>query len=575
MDILLLITSGPGALDGHEVTRLLLALGVLLLAARALGELARYFGYPTVLGELSAGILLGPALVGRWLPDVNAYLFPSAGASATVLAGLSTLSVTLFLLVAGLEVELSRVVRRGKAASIVGLLGIAVPFGVGWMAAHFAPELLGYDPRASHTVFALFVATALSISALPVIAKTLMDLRLYKTDFGMIVIASAIFNDLAGWIVFAIILGMMQTTGVPPNVWTIMLLALGFAVAMLTIGRWIVHRTLPWVQAHTAWPGGVIVFSISVALGAAALTEWIGIHAIFGAFFAGVALGDSAHLRERTRATVAEFVSSFFAPLFFAMVGLRVDFVTHFDWVIVSVVIVVACVGKILGCGVGARLVGMVPREAMAIGLAMNARGSMEIILGLTAFENGLIGERLLVALVVMALVTSVMSGPLILRALGRRTPQRFARSLSAKAFVRALKGRDKRAVVRELSGALSLATGIDARKIEAAVWEHDESCATVAAAGIAIPCAQIEGLDWPVIAFGMSRSGLEFEAPDGEPCSLAFLVLTPIQDPGARLEIQADIERTLKDASLRAKLLDVRSYTELLALLRADGAAR
>jgi mannitol/fructose-specific phosphotransferase system IIA component (Ntr-type) len=334
-----------------------------------------------------------------------------------------------------------------------------------------------------------------------------------------------------------------------------------------------VHRTLPWVQAHTAWPGGVIVFSISFALVSASITDWIGIHAIFGAFLAGVALGDSAHLRERTRSTVAEFVSSFFAPLFFALVGLHIDFVRQFDWVVVSMVLVIACIGKIAGCGFGARLAGVSARESLAIGFAMNARGSMEIILGLTAFQNGLIGERLLVALVFMALVTSMMSGPAIQRALGRHKPARFARALSGKAFVRALTANDEAGVVRELSAAAARATGLDAARIEAAAREHRSERLAPRIEGVAIPCARIAGIEWPLVAFGMSRAGVALEGGGG--ASLVFLVLVPSGGAETEAEILRDLATTLADASLREKILAVQSYTELLALLRAEAAAR
>jgi Kef-type K+ transport system membrane component KefB/mannitol/fructose-specific phosphotransferase system IIA component (Ntr-type) len=570
--LLAFVSADHGA---HDVARLLLALGVLLLAARGLGELARYFGHPTVLGELSAGILLGPALFGRVAPEWSAWLFPSTGPSAVVLDGLRSLAVTLFLLVAGLEVDLSRVARCGKTAILVGLFGIVVPFGVGWVAATAAPELVGYETGPGHGkgVFALFIATALSISALPVIAKTLMDLRLYKTDFGMIVIASAMFNDLAGWIVFAVILGMIQSTDVAPNVWMIALSAVGFAALMLTLGRWLVHRTLPWVQAHTAWPGGVIVFSISVALVSAALTDAIGIHAVFGAFLAGIALGDSAHLRERTRSTVAEFVSSFFAPLFFALVGLRIDFVSNFDFVVVAVVLVIACIGKVVGCSVGARLSGMPAREALAVGVAMNARGSMEIILGMTAYQHGLIGEKLLVALVIMALATSIISGPATQRLLGRPKPTRFARAMSGKRFVQSLAARDETAAVRELSAAVASSSKLQAARVEAAVRERRQAAATVAVDGLAVASGRIEGIEWPLLALGLSQPGVV--CAGGRRASLVFLALTPSHKPELEAEVLRDLETNLGDATLRQKILGVQSYTELLALLRAESAAR
>jgi Kef-type K+ transport system membrane component KefB/mannitol/fructose-specific phosphotransferase system IIA component (Ntr-type) len=572
---LLLLAAPTAALDATEVTRLLLALAVLLGTARALGELARRFSQPSVLGELLAGILLGPALVGRYLPDIGGFLFPTSGPTATVLSGIGTLSVTLFLLVAGLEVDLSRIFKQGRSASIVGFMGIAAPFVIGYAAATYVPSLVGYEAKAPREVFTLFVATALSISALPVIAKTLMDLYLYRSDFGMIVIASAVFNDLVGWMIFAVILGMMGDPAHAHGIGTVIALTIGFALAMLTIGRWIIHRTLPWVQAHMAWPAGVIVFAITIALLSASFTEWVGIHAIFGAFLAGVALGDSTHLRERTRTTITEFVNSFFAPLFFAMIGLRVDFVSQFDFPIVTTMILIACVGKILGCGVGARLAGMPLRESIGIGLAMNARGSMEIILGLTALQYGVIGERLFVALVAMALVTSMMSGPLIQRVLKRTRPRRFARMLTAKSFVNALQAHDKRGAIVELSAALGRSAELDPKMIETAVLAREEIGTTGVGDGVAVPHARIEGLERPLLAFGISQRGIDFGAPDATPCKLVFLILTPKSDSGAQLEILSDLGRTLKQRELREKLLGVGNYTELLALLRADLAAR
>jgi len=563
------------SLDPEEITRLLVALGVLLVAARVLGELARKLNQPSVLGELAAGVLLGPALFGRVFPDAQTWMFPSEGPTQVVLDGIRLLAVTLFLLVAGLEVDFSRVLRQGRAASSVGVLGIAAPFGLGFAAAWMFPEVIGWSgsvPRGTH---ALFFATALSISALPVIAKTLIDLHLYRSDFGMVVIASAIFNDLVGWMVFAVILGMVGAHGSPDALIGVVVSIVAFTIFILTLGRWAIHRVLPWVQAHTSWPSGVLVFAIALALFGGALTEKAGLHAIFGAFLTGVALGDSSHLRERTRTTIREFVSSFFAPLFFAGIGVSIDFAANFDLVLCTIVMLIACVGKIGGAALGARLAGMVPRESWAIGFAMNARGSMEIVLGLSALKYGIIDERMFVALVVMALLTSVMSGPFIQRVLGRRRPARFARLLSQKAFVQRLAGPDRRGVVHELSQALGRASGLDPIRIEEAVWTRERIGTTAIGDGIAIPHARLDGLAQPLVAFGLSPQGVDFDAPDGHAARLVFLILTPADQPGAQLEILADISRTLKDLDVRSKLVEVTNWTELLAALRADVDAR
>jgi Kef-type K+ transport system membrane component KefB/mannitol/fructose-specific phosphotransferase system IIA component (Ntr-type) len=563
--------AGSGGMTAE--TRLFLALAILLIVGRTLGEVARRLGQPSVVGELFAGILLGPAVMGRLWPEGLELLFPKTGASATTLDGVRQLGLALFLLVAGMEVDLSRVLRQGRALSYVGAFGLLGPLAIGFGVATFAPHVVGYDGRLGPGLFALFFATALSISALPVIAKTLMDLYLYRSDFGMTVIAAAVLDDIVGWLLFAVVLSLIGASTTSPFV--VVGLTVASAALFLTVGRWAIHRVLPFVQAHTSWPAGVLVFSIGIALIGAAVADYAGVHAVFGAFLAGVALGDSSHLRERTRATITDFVSSFFVPLFFAGVGLRVDFLANFDLQLCAIVTLLACAAKIAGCGFGALVAGMPKREALATGLAMNARGSMEIILALTALQLGMIGEELFVALVVMALSTSMLAGPLIRRVLDRAEPRRFARYLAGRGFLPRMASKGREAAVRELATAAARASGIKEELVAAAAWAREELGTTAMGEGIAVPHARLDGLRQPVVALGLSPDGIEFDAPDHKPVRICFLILTPKDSPATQLEILADIGSTLKDPELREKLVAVRGYTELLALLRADGRAR
>jgi len=558
-------------LTHSEVTAMFLALGLLLASARLFGEIARRFNQPAVLGEILAGILLGPTVFGALAPTWSAFLFPKVGGGALAIDGLMTLAITLFLLVAGLEVDLSTIWRQGRLAINVGLAGVLVPFAVGFGAAWYLPQLMGIEAGADPLLFALFMATALSISALPVIAKTLMDLNLYRSDLGMLVVAAAVFNDLVGWIIFAVILGMLGTG--PAHELSIAQtigLTLAFALVMLTVVRWLIHRVLPWIHAHTSWPGGVLGFALALALVAAAFTEWIGIHAIFGAFLAGIAIGDSRHLRERTRATIEQFVSFIFAPLFFAGIGLKVNFVTEFDPLLVLTVLVIATLGKVLGCGLAGRFSGMARREALALGFGMNARGAMEIILGLLALKYGLIGERLFVALVVMALVTSLMSGPLLQRVLRLKKPRRFVDFLSPRTFVNTLKSHSRPEAVAELAKVAAEVAGLEAAEVVDGVMIREEIMATGIGHGLAVPHARLRGLVRPVVAVGLSRHGVDFDAPDGRPAQLIFLLLTPIHDDGAQLELLADIATVFKSDEVRSRIGQVGNYTEFLALVRS-----
>lgn len=359
-----------------ETLRLLLALGVLLGSARVLGELARRVRQPAVLGEVLAGVLLGPTLLGRVAPDARAWLFPAEGAAAVVLDGLATLALVLFLLVAGMEVDLSAAIRQRRVTLVAGTCGMVLPFLLGWSLAALAPDLLGGRQSREPQLFALFFGAALSISALPVIARTLMDLHLYRSDFGMAVVAAAMLNDLVAWMVFAVLVGQIDGTAAQrlPLAAGIAL-TLAFAVLALTVVRRAFDRALPWILARATWPASVVGTAVTLALLGAALTELAGVHAVFGAFLVGVALGDSRHLREHDRATIGGFVGSVFAPLFFATIGLDLDVAAHLDAGACLAVLAIACGGKLLGCGLGARLAGMRAREASAFGFAMNVRG--------------------------------------------------------------------------------------------------------------------------------------------------------------------------------------------------------
>jgi Kef-type K+ transport system membrane component KefB len=204
---------------------------------------------------------------------------------------------------------------------------------------------------------------------------------------------------------------MKPDTGAHGFIYTLGLTIL-YSVAMLTAGRIIINKSLPWAQKNFSWPGGFLSISLGLAFLGAAFTEFIGIHAIFGAFIVGIAFGDSVHLTEKTREIVNQFVTNIFAPLFFVSIGFKVNFIANFDFQVTALVLIIAVICKLLGAGLGALWGGLTKKESLAVGFGMNARGAMEIILALLALQAGLINQKLFVAIVIMAVVTSVMAGP-------------------------------------------------------------------------------------------------------------------------------------------------------------------
>ncbi len=398
----------------NEVINLLVALGVMLLAGRVMGEFFRKLRMPLVVGEILAGIILGPSLIGKYFPALHDTVFTTKGNVGMVLNGIGTISVIMLLFVAGMEVELSIIRQQGKVAFKTSFVGLIIPLMLGFVAGYYFYDYLGGRNNQSAIVFALFVGTAMAITALPVIARTLMDLNLFKTKIGMIIIAAAMFDDLTGWMLFSVILGMLNKGTDPYSIFYTIGFTIAFAVFMLTAGRMFINKSLPWAQKNLSWPGGILAFSLGLAFLGAAFTEQIGIHAIFGAFIVGIAVGDSVHLNEKTRDIIQQFVTNIFAPIFFVSIGFKVDFIQNFDLSISIIVLILAIVCKLLGSGLGALWGRLTLKESLAVGFGMNARGAMEIVLGLLALQAGLITEQLFVALVVMAILTSIMAGPML-----------------------------------------------------------------------------------------------------------------------------------------------------------------
>ena len=552
---------------------LLLALALLVGTARLMGEVARWCRQPAILGELLAGVILGPTILGALAPEMQTHLFPQSGSGAVALESIGSLAIVLFLLVAGMEVDLSIAWKQGPAALKIGFLGTVIPFALGFIAAVAMPEALGHPPGANLTIFALFLATAMAISALPVIAKTLLDLDLYRTELGMIVISAAVFNDLFGWTVFAVILGWMGTGSTGLGVMATLVLTLVYTVLMLTLGRWAMNRILPVLQAYTHYPGGVLGFAVTVGLLGAALTEYIGVHAIFGAFLVGVALCDSPHLSQRTRVMIDEFIACIFAPLFFASIGLKMDFIAIFDPSLVALVLVLACVSKLAGSVLGARWGHFSLRDQWAIGFAMNARGAMEIILGTLALEAGIIGRPLFVALVVMAFVTAALSGPLIRRALGRQQRHRLTTYLSPKDYLGALEACTAPDAVAELAALVAQHTTLNRTTIQDAALHgaalHGAAAVIGIGGGVAMPQARLSNLARPLVAVGISKLGIPCESPDGQPVHVVFLVVMPADEPAAPLDLAADIRHLMREPQCLQRMLRAHKSTEFLWVVR------
>ncbi|MFN8400185.1 MAG: cation:proton antiporter [Anaerolineales bacterium] len=401
----------------HQLTLLFFQLSLMLIFALLFAWLARRFRHPSIVGELVAGLVLGQTIFGWLAPNLFQQLFLLQSNVSLARDTLLLTGMLFFLFSTGMEVNLNTMRGRGMSILLVSGFGILIPFVLGAGMVLVLPNFFGYDFTADGWILPLFLGTALGISALPIIARILLDLNLLDKEIGSVILTSAVLNDLVGWAIFAVCLNLIRTDGVDANLPAVagsILAALG----LIWFGTMWLARPLLYVLKRSEFPGAFIIVACIFIFVAAALAEWFGIHPVFGAFLVGVVFAqfpkdDSDKQASEAIQKIAVYL---FAPLYFVSVGLKVNFAEHFDLWMVLLVTVVAVVSKVLGAGLGARLGGFDPRTSVGIGFGMSARGAIEIILASVALEYQIIDGRIFVALVVMALVTSMVSGVMLKR---------------------------------------------------------------------------------------------------------------------------------------------------------------
>ena len=403
----------PETLPASELLLLLQQLGILLFAARALAEVCRRVGQPAVIGELLAGVLLGPTVAGRFAPALFGSLFPPGGLALLELV--SWLGMILLLLLTGLETDLRAVRGLGRASLWASVLGMLVPFASGFALGWLLPDAYLTDPE-SRPLLAAFLATAMAISALPVIAKILIDLGLIRRDVGLVTLSAAVVDDTTGWLLLSVIAGI--ATGGRFSARSLALTLLGLALFGIAM-RWVAYplfvRAVRAVNASVGIPGADLTLVLCLTFLCAAVTEAMGVHALLGAFAAGLVVRQVPRLRASSLETLETFVLSALAPVFFAFVGLRVDLWALSGWQMPLAVLAVAVAGKVGGCYIGGRLGRLSHWESLALGFGMNARGAMGLVVALIGLSLGLLSEALYATIVLVAVVTSFMA-PLLLR---------------------------------------------------------------------------------------------------------------------------------------------------------------
>jgi Kef-type K+ transport system membrane component KefB len=404
-----------------SATSLLLQLIVILTTARVCGWVLRYVGQPSVVGEMAAGLMLGPVVMGALFPSLHAQLFSKE--SLQGLSSLSTLGLVLFMFVVGLELRASQGVREQlRSAGYVGVLSTVVPAALGLAIApalhpSLAPAGVGFWP------FALFIAAALSITAFPVMARILKDRGMTRTSFGQLSLGAAAVVDVFAWILLAFVVAMV---GAGEGFHGLLKTTLGMVVVLCVLFL-AVKPAFAWLlrtKAPEGEPSITLMAALMIGLLATALvTEWLHLHAVFGAFLFGACLPRDDRLLKSLTERIEPISIVVLMPLFFALAGLGTtsSAFSGAGFGAMMLILGVAAFGKIAGGAIGARMAGYGWRDSLATGSLMNARGLMELIVMKIGLDAGLIGPELFTMLLVMALVTTAMTGPLINLFIGRK----------------------------------------------------------------------------------------------------------------------------------------------------------
>jgi Kef-type K+ transport system membrane component KefB len=391
-----------------------LLIAIMLVVGTLFGQILKKFKQPSIVGELIGGILLGPTIL-QYCSFWSSSFFSDIELTTSELNYFLQFGMILFMFISGLKINKSFLMERRRIVLFTSFFGMLIPLILGISVALWLPEVFNVPDGPYNILYIVFIGIALSISALPVIIKTLTDMDMIETELGNIIIGSAIIDDIMGWTMFICLVNTFVYNGQISDIFIFLLKLSFFILVIFTAGVKISKKIYNMFENCST----AIYISITIALlmVISTIAEKIGIHPFFAAFLFGIALKkeyDSRAALIETKTTLQAITTGFFAPLFFISVGMKVNLIKDFNLELVLIILFIAFLGKIAGSSIGAALSGIKWIDALVIGVGMNSRGAIEIIVASVAVDFGIIERQMYVALIIMAVITSLVGGPLI-----------------------------------------------------------------------------------------------------------------------------------------------------------------
>ncbi len=559
-------------LDAHNILMFLIQLFIILALSKALTSAVRKWKQPAITFELIIGLILGPTIMGRYLPEFQEMLFPKDVVQQNMLETVSWLGVLFLLLDVGMEIDFSIAWRQRGKALMISLTDIIVPMIVAFLPCYFfISDIFIVDPS-QRFIFSLFMSVVMTISAMPVAARVLHDLNLLKTDLGFLTMSALAINDIIGWVLFTIILGLFTSTNISlVNISVILVSTVGFATFALTYGRNISTGIVGIMQKKGFnEPAASFSFMCLTGLLFGAITEFIGIHALFGFFIAGIVIGEAKGINENSRNIISQMVHAFFVPVFFVSIGLKLDFIGDFNFFLVFLVSVIGIAGRYLGAWLGVTFTNVSKVNKDLISIAHTPGGMMEIVVAFIAFQGGLITPQIFIAIVFGAIFSSIIMGPWMKNAMARRKHINISDYITDRHIVADMLALTREAAIKELTSLISSEfKKEDIEKITDPAIKREEDFGTAIGKNVAIPHARSEAVKEPVLVFGRSRYGIEWNAPDGQHVHLIFFLVTPCDVKDIHVQILSKISKAMSVIENRQMLENADSHNRMWTALK------
>jgi len=540
----------------HHLLIFLLQFAILLGACKAVGYLLEKLKQPTITGDILVGLFLGPAIFGRYLPNLQAWFFPQDEVQWAMLGTVAWFGNLFLLMETGLEINFSKVWKQRGEALKLCFADLIIPILLSFLPFYFLPARLLVDPS-QRFIFALFIASIMTISALPVAIRGLKDLGVLKTDMGFLIVSALTLNDIVGWVMFTIILGVFAHGSVEFGyVFRLILLTLAFTLLSLTLLKRLIDKAITLIHTRIGKETGykttfIVIFGMLMG----AVTLKIGIHSLFGFFIAGIVAGEAKHISEADRHTIHRMVYSIFVPVFFAKIGLQIDILASLDWALVALITVLGIISRYVGAYIGAIWAKQDKVNLKSIAISHTAGGEMHIVVAMLAFSAKLITETVFVSVVTASILSTVIFGPWLSSALKQVRKNLVSFIFGKEDVLIDAVSRTREDLLKQLVKKVAVRTGLPEPYLQKEILAREEQMSTAMGNGIAFPHAHLKGLKSSKIFVVKPKYGIAWDSPDGEAVDLVFLTLSPQEKPEAQLKLMQSLATVLRNEKTLEKL--------------------